>query len=49
MYLSGNPRNKTEAARWVRIDIELAVLSPRTDRPIEQREGTVGVGAASQF
>ncbi|MDB5342937.1 MAG: hypothetical protein JWP89_1314 [Schlesneria sp.] len=43
MYLSGNPKNKTEAARWVRIGIELTVLCPRTERPIDQREGMVEV------
>ncbi|MDB5344805.1 MAG: hypothetical protein JWP89_3182 [Schlesneria sp.] len=43
MYLSGNPKSKTEAVRWVRIGIELTVLSPRTERPIEQKEGTVEV------
>lgn len=43
MSLSGNPSNKSEAARWVRIGIELVVINPLTNLPIEQRDGIVRV------
>jgi hypothetical protein len=41
MYISGNPKSKQEAMRWVRIGIELTVMDHRTNRPIALKDGTV--------
>jgi hypothetical protein len=43
MYLSGCPKTKTEAGRWLRRGIELTVIDPATNRPIKQKEGPVKV------
>lgn len=43
MYLSGHPKTKTEAVRWVRTGIEVTVIDPATDRPIKQTDGPVNV------
>ncbi|MDB5343902.1 MAG: hypothetical protein JWP89_2279 [Schlesneria sp.] len=43
MYLSGNPKTKSEAARWLRIGIELTVLNSKTNRPIDQKDGAIEV------
>jgi hypothetical protein len=43
MYLSGHPKTKSEAARWLRIGIELTVLDDRNCLPIRQKDGTVDI------
>ena len=43
MFISGCPITKSEAYRWIRQGIELTVIDVATNRPIDQKDGSVTV------